>query len=105
MNTDSNEVISSDTPYASDLSLPDVNNLKPYNMESRRSTIDMSASWTDLSSENSSDEEDKKKERIRTTDWCTCGKCKKMLIYTESLCCRDTNEVPDDNYEGSYNNC
>ena len=72
--------------------MPDVNNLKPYDMEPMRSAIDMSASWTDLSSENSSEEEDKKKEKIGNTDWCTCGKCKKLLTYTESLCCRDTND-------------
>ena len=92
MDTDTNDVISSDTSYSSDTSLPDVNNLKPYDMEPMRSAIDISSSWTDLSSENSSVEENKKKERIVNTYWCTCGKCRKMLTYTESLCCRNTND-------------
>ena len=32
--------------------------------------------------------------------WCVCGKCRPMQTFTESLCCRDTNEVPDDLFEG-----
>ena len=77
MVTDTNEVIS-DTSYSSYTSLNDVNNVKPLaTIWSQCEALLMSASWTDLSSENSSDEEDKKKERIGNTDWCTCRKSKK----------------------------
>ena len=30
-----------------------------------------------------------------------CGKCLSMSTYAESLCCRDTNEIPDDYFEGN----
>ena len=52
------------------------------------------------SDEGTSDSE-QEKERIGNTDWCVCGgKCRPMESYTESLCCRETNEVPDEYFEG-----
>lgn len=89
---------SSSSTCSSDSSLPNLNALKPYDMEPMRSALDLSENSYD-SSENSSDEENEKK-RIGNTEWCMCGKCKVMLTYTESLCCRETNEVPDENFEG-----
>lgn len=40
------------------------------------------------------------KSRIGNTDWCKCGKCRPMETETESLCCQDTNEVPEEFFEG-----
>ena len=38
---------------------------------------------------------------INTDCWCVCGgKCRPMESYTESLCCCETNEVPDEYFEG-----
>ena len=37
---------------------------------------------------------------IGNTDWCQCGECKPMATYTESLCFQDTNEVPEELFEG-----
>ena len=36
------------------------------------------------------------KERKGNLDWCLCGKCKAMSTNTESLCCREKNEVSDE---------
>ena len=38
--------------------------------------------------------------RVGKNDWCVCGSCKAMQIEAESLCCRDTNEIPEDFFEG-----
>ena len=32
--------------------------------------------------------------RIGNTDWCLCGR------FTESLCCKETNEIPEEYFEG-----
>ena len=39
--------------------------------------------------------------RIGNSNWCVCGGiCKPMETYTESLCCRETNEIPKDFFKG-----
>jgi hypothetical protein len=40
--------------------------------------------------------------RIGNTDWCLCGRCKSMDTFSESLCCRDTNEIPDELFQGNF---
>ena len=79
---------SSDT--VSDISLPDVTKLKPYDFEPEASS----------SEDDNIDISNEEKSRIGNVDWCVCGKCRPMQTFTESLCCRDTNEVPDDLFEG-----
>ena len=37
---------------------------------------------------------------IGDTDWCQCGECKPKATHTENLCCHDTNEVPEELFEG-----
>ena len=44
--------------------------------------------------------ETQKHGRIGNTDWCQCGECKPMATYMESLCCQNTNEVPEELFEG-----
>ena len=52
---------------------------------------------SEVSSDSDNGNSDSEKERIGNTDWCVCGgKCRPMEDVTESLCCRDTNEVPDE---------
>ena len=42
-------------------------------------------------------------QRVGNNDWCDCGGvCRVMGTATESYCCRDTCEIPDDYFEGSY---
>ena len=38
-------------------------------------------------------------ERIGNTDWYQYGECNPIATYTESLCCQDTNEVPEELFE------
>ena len=38
--------------------------------------------------------------RIGNTDWCLCGRCAPMETHTESLCCKETNEIPEEYFEG-----
>ena len=86
---------SNSSDSVSDISLPDVTKLKPYDFEPEASSSEEDN--IDISNDDSSDEE---KSRIGNVDWCVCGKCRPMQTFTESLCCRDTNEVPDDLFEG-----
>ena len=79
-----------------DFSIPDIGSLKPYDHEQIRSSLD-EASSSDDKSDNSSDEE---QARIGNTDWCLCERCLAMDTYAESLCCQDTNEIPEDFFEG-----
>ena len=39
--------------------------------------------------------------RIGNSDWCLCGSCRAMETSSESLCCKDTNDIPHDHFEGS----
>ena len=73
-------------------SIPDIGSLKPYDFEP---TIEYNSS--------SSDDETSQKEDLRMGNiyWCMCGKCQVMETETESLCCLDTNEVPDSYFEGN----
>ena len=64
-------------------------------------TIPSSEVSSDSDKGNSDNEEEK--ERIGNTNWCVCGeKCSPMEMYTESLCCRETNEVPDDYFHDDF---
>ena len=94
----SSEHSSSESDESGNESFPDLNKLKPYDLEPRISSSDLSSS----SNENSSDDDSETAEesRIGNVDWCLCGKCLPMTTYTESICCLDTNEVPDEYFEG-----
>ena len=78
-------------------SFPDINKLKPYDLEPEiaSSELSSSSSGDNISSSDSENDDD--------TSWCLCRKCLSMSTYAESLCCRDTNEIPDDYFEGNYN--
>ena len=42
-------------------------------------------------------------QRIGNNDWCACGEFSQACqTTTESYCCRDTCEIPDDFFEGNY---
>ena len=42
------------------------------------------------------------KRRAGNINWCSCGKkCKAMTTEEESLCCRDTNDIPDNHFSGT----
>ena len=84
-------------------SFPDINKLKPYDLEPEiaSSELSSSSSGDNISSSDSENDDDT---RIGNTSWCLCGKCLSMSTYNVySLCCRDTNEIPDDYFEGNYN--
>ena len=42
------------------------------------------------------------KERKGNLDWCLCGKCKAMSTNTDSLCCREKNEVLDEILKANF---
>ena len=93
---------STNSRSSSEESLPDdLSNLKPYDWEPRRSASEVADLMKNLSL--SSDTEDSSEEnaedkRIGNTDWCGC--CRPMDTYTESLCCAETNDVPEEYFEG-----
>ena len=81
----------------SDVSIPYFSLLKPYDHEPIRK---LSRSPSPSSESSSSDEEITEQTRIGNTKWCQCSNCMPMETYEESLCCRDTNDVPDDYFKG-----
>ena len=95
----SNEVLLSDNDESSssdsDISLPDLTKLQPYEFEPLTSSSDSSSH-----SKTSSPVNDSSIKRLGKTNWCQCGNCRPMETETESLCCAETNEVADDMFEG-----
>ena len=87
--------ISSSSESSDNDSIPDIGMLKPYDQEPRRTSFD-EGSLSDHSSTCSTDSETL---RIGNTDWCLCGRCAPMETYTESLCCKDTNEILEEYFE------
>ena len=82
-------------------SFPDINKLKPYDVEPEIASSELSStsSGDDISSSSDSEEDDNS--RIGNTSWCLYGgKCLPMSTYAESLCCRNTNEIHEDYFEG-----
>ncbi|XP_057296362.1 uncharacterized protein LOC130625322 [Hydractinia symbiolongicarpus] len=78
--------------------IPDLSTLRPFNFEPEFSLEELNKLGT-CSSE--SDEEEDEVSRIGNNNWCQCGgHCRAMESYSESLCCRDTNEIPDNHFEG-----
>ena len=94
-NDSSNEL----SDFSSDESFPDITKLKPYDHE----PVCLPRSDDDLE-DIGGDKQAKDTSRIGNTDWCLCGKYKSMETYSESLCCLDTNEVPEELFEGILNN-
>ena len=86
--------ISSSSENSDNDSIPDIGLLKPYDHELRRSFDEGSIS------DDSSTCTDSETLRIGNTDWCLCGRCVPMETYTESLCCKETNEIPEKYFEG-----
>ena len=95
---------STNSRSSSEESLSDaVSNLKPYDWEPRRSASEVADLMKKLplssDTEDSSSEENAE-DKIGNTDWCRCGCCRPMDTYTESLCCAETNDVPEEYFEG-----
>ena len=38
--------------------------------------------------------------RVGNVDWCLCNCCKPMDSEVESFCCKETNELPEELFEG-----
>ena len=90
----SSESVDSDSSSSS-ISIPNISKLQPYDLEP---TIPSSEVSSNSNSDEGTSDSEQEKERIGNTD---CGgKCRPMESYTESLCCRETNEVPDEYFEG-----
>ena len=80
-----------------DILVPDYSSLKPYDHEPTRSLSSPSPSHQ---SQETANENINRNSRIGNTKWCSCGKCQAMETEEESLCCRDTNEIPDEKFSG-----
>ena len=80
--------------------IQDFAKLRPYDHEPTVPSAEISTSSAS-DDEDADDSEQEEQERIGNVDWCGCGKCRPMLTFTESLCCQDTNEVPEELFEGT----
>ena len=97
--SDNTSSASSEFEFYDDNPLPDIGKLNPYDYEPTH--ILLPSDFSDvLKDSDNTDSEENKSIRIGNTNWCQCGYCKPMLTFTESLCCRNTNEVPDNKFEG-----
>lgn len=96
-NNSDSELTSEDESSISDESQPDYSNLKGYDFEPECDPRPVSPS-----SDEGANTEDRNDSRVGNRDWCVCGKCEAMKSATESLCCKDTNEVPEEFYEGMH---
>ena len=76
--------------------------LKPYDWEPRRSVVELEKIEQNSSENENSSDVDNENSRIGNIDWCHCGLCRPMETYAESLCCTETNEIPDDIFEGLF---
>ena len=73
-------------------SLQDLLLLKPYEFETN---------IKDLPNDSNNQQKEKNENwHIGNTDWRICEKCQPMESEAESLCCLDTDEVPDNYFEG-----
>ncbi|XP_065060247.1 P2X purinoceptor 7-like [Rhopilema esculentum] len=83
-----------------DNAVPEINRLKPFDMEPRRKLEDWELNDLDGKSDDSTESESER-ERIGNAYWCVCGgKCKAMETYAESLCCQETNDIPENYFQG-----
>ena len=83
---------------STDESEPDLSNLKGYDFEPVCDPRPVSHS-----TDEGELDEDTSDSRIGNRDWCVCGKCEAMeSSIEESLCCKDTNEVPEELFEGRW---
>ena len=89
-NSSGNETSESDDESKS---LPDIGSLKPYDFEPVIPYIEDEDGIVENQNTMLSP-------RIGNISWCTCGECKPMESEKESFCCLDTNEVPDEYFEG-----
>ena len=75
----------------------DTGALRPFNFEPN---ITDKGSVSSSSNSGSSEQDEGNNLRIGNNIWCSCGHCKPTQISAESLCCRDTSEVPDEKFDG-----
>ena len=77
--------------------IPNLNSLKPFEFEPKANIEGINFSSSDDEEEGIED----KVKRIGNSEWCECSKqCKPMKTYTESLCYREGNHIPERYLEG-----
>ena len=74
--------------------------LSPFMFEPERSEEEAQVLMVKLNTETHIEEQ--QESRTGHTNWCSCEKCKAMLTDEESLCCRDTNDIPDNHFQGLH---
>ena len=95
-------MIPSEASWSSSDSLNSFSNfdkLKPYDFES---TVSDNENTDGEVSSSAMQTKEAEKERKGNLDWCLCGKYKAMSTNTESLCCREKNEVLDEILNGNF---
>ena len=88
--------ISSSAESSDNDSILDIALLKPYDHEPRRTSFDEGS----LSDDNSTCSTESETLRIGNTDWGLCRRCTPMESCTETLCCKETNEIAEEYFEG-----
>lgn len=106
---DSESSSESDFSFNEDFSLcNDLSKLKPYSFEplvsssssdENEDTDDGNTRSVEMKEIN--DDNIIETRRIGNIDWCLCKCCKSMDSEAESLCCQETNEIPEEFFQGS----
>ena len=83
-----------------------MNTLKPYDFEpivSSNSGDEASGTY-DEPEVQEDDNSSHSTSRVGNIRWCKCGECRAMSTEVESVCCSESNEIPEDFFEGTYFN-
>lgn len=81
--------------------VPDISALKSFSFEPEMSLEEQDKF---LSSNHEDEVIQKEGNRIGNNNWCKWGgHCRPMSLFSESLCCKDNNEIPDDYFESTNN--
>ena len=94
---DASEENNSNESDFSENEIPSLNSLKPFEFEVKTTIRDINSSSSDDKEEGIED----KVKWIGNSQWCKCSKqCKPIKTYTESLCCREKNDIPERCFKG-----
>ena len=77
--------------------------LSPYMFEPERTPAETENLLKELELKQNSPQEDcpPRNTRIGNMDWCVCSKtCEAMMTETESLCCKEGNDISDELFKG-----
>ena len=81
--------------------IPELSSITSYSFEPIRK-LSRSLSLSSTSNASMDGEKQEQSSRIGNTSWYQCGKCYAVETEGVSLCCQDTNDIPEKFFRGMY---